>query len=60
MTFDELVDILVKHRDYTKGCEREIERLKRERDDWHECADPGWKDRELRADLDGEIRLMHQ
>ncbi len=38
----------------------QLKELKRERDDWRELAEPGWRQRELESALDGEIRLQRE
>lgn len=59
-SFDLLVDALVQHREYVKDLEQRYKRLERERDNWREMAEPGWNERERRAALDGEIRLLRE
>lgn len=59
-SLDDLIHMLVRHQAYVKSLEKELERVKKQRDDWHEMAEPGWKEREIQSRLDGELRIMHQ
>jgi len=58
--FEELVECLAQELRYRKGLEEQLRKLKNERDMWREAAEPGWNERELRAALDGEIRLLRE
>lgn len=60
VTFSDILKALEQHDRYTKGLEERIKRLEHERDGWRDAADPGWRDRERQAALDGEIRLMRE
>lgn len=58
--FDNFVEMLVRERDLRRGLERRVRQLEKERDDWREAAQPGFKKRELDAAIDGEIRLLRE
>lgn len=58
--FGQLVDTLVRQREYTKALEERIKQLERSRDSYRDVADPGWRKREMGAALDGEIRLLRE
>lgn len=45
---------------YRDSLEKQVKDLKRERDMWREAAEPGWTERERRAALAGEIRLLRE
>jgi len=57
-SFDQLVDTLVAHREHVRGLEERLKRAEGQRDEWRDRADPGWRQREIEACLDGEIRLL--
>lgn len=60
LTFDAILDALIRERDYRKSLEDRLKRTEEQRDGYRDVADPGWRERELREALDGEIRLMRQ
>lgn len=58
--FGTFADMVAGELSYREHLEQEVRDLKKDRDHWRERAEPGWKDRELRAAIDGEISLLRE
>lgn len=58
--FGVFADLIADELERRDSMEKQIEKLKQERDYWRELAEPGWKERERQAALDGEIRLLRE
>lgn len=60
LTLDDIAHAINSHIEYTKGLEKQLKRAEHLRDVYRDSADPGWRQRELSAALDGEIRLLRE
>lgn len=60
LTMDDIADTMTNHIAYTKGLESKLKETERRRDMYRDVAEPGWRQRELSAALDGEIRLLRE
>ena len=57
MQFGEFAAMIERELAYRMSLERQLKKVERERDQWREMADPGWRQRDLREALVGELRL---
>lgn len=60
LTIDDIAAALNDHIAYTRGLEKKLKETERLRDVYRDSADPGWRQRDLEAALDGEIRLLRE
>ncbi len=58
--FGVFADMIAGELEYRQSLEKQVRDLKRERDMWREAAEPGWRERDIRAAIDGEIRLLRE